>query len=145
MLSGSWSATAPNTNSRSKTQQVLDALSAGQPPPPVFTGRVTDDTILTLALADTVIDTGHVSRDAFQTRLKAINPQGGWQVFKLKASTDQVAVARDGETNGCVPRSAVLAFVHTPDTLGDLAYDVLKTATLTHAVDGYAHKTPSPH
>lgn len=116
-----------------ETQRVLDAVSAGQEPPGVFTGRVTDDTVLTLALADTIIATGRISRDAFQVCLKSINPQGGWQVFKLKASTDSLTLAHDGDTNGCVPRSAVLAYLHTPDTLGDLAYDVLKIATLTHA------------
>jgi ADP-ribosylglycohydrolase/beta-phosphoglucomutase-like phosphatase (HAD superfamily) len=116
-----------------ETRQVLDALTAGDEPPAVFTGRVTDDTVLTLALADTIIATGHISRDAFQRCLTTINPQGGWQVFKLKASTDQVAIARDGQTNGCVPRSAVLAALHTSDALGDLIYDVLKIATLTHA------------
>lgn len=116
-----------------ETQRVLGALSLGQEPPAVFTGRVTDDTVLTLALADTIIASDRISRDAFQACLKAINPQGGWQVFKLKASTDPLAVAPDGDTNGCVPRSAVLAYLHTPDTMGDLVYDVLKIATLTHA------------
>ncbi|MBV9022520.1 MAG: ADP-ribosylglycohydrolase family protein [Streptomycetaceae bacterium] len=42
-------------------------------------------------------------------------------------------VRDEGDTNGCVPRSAALGYLYRPDEVGDLGYDVLKTVTLTHA------------
>lgn len=116
-----------------ETLELLDALAGGGDPPAVFTGRITDDTVLALALATTVIATGAVSRDALEAKLRFINPHGGRQVYKLKAAAGPLYVAADGATNGCVPRSAAIGWIYHPDELGDLCYDTLKTVTLTHA------------
>ncbi len=112
---------------------LLDTFADGGGPPALFTGRISDDTVLTLALAATVITAGRVSRDALDNKLRFINPCGGRQIYKLKASTDRLFVAADGTTNGCVPRSAIIGHLYRPDELGDLCYDTLKTVTLTHS------------
>ncbi|WP_367435196.1 HAD-IA family hydrolase [Streptomyces celluloflavus] len=116
-----------------ETHALLDALADGGPPPDLFRGRITDDTVLTLAFARAITATGTVSRAALEDELRAVNPNGGRQIYKLKAAAGPVHVAEDGDTNGCVPRSATLGYLYGPDEVGDLSYDVLKTATLTHA------------
>lgn len=115
------------------TLGVLDAFAASDAPPAVFSGRATDDTVLTLAMASAIITAGWVSRDVLERRLRLINPCGGRQVYKLKATAEPLYVASDGDTNGCVPRSAIIGYLYRPEQLGDLTYDVLKTATLTHS------------
>ncbi|MGH3319265.1 MAG: HAD-IA family hydrolase [Streptosporangiaceae bacterium] len=112
---------------------LLVAFGADADPPAIFTGRITDDTVLALALATTVTTVGAVSRDALEKKLRIINPQGGRQIYQLKAAAGPLYVAADGATNGCVPRSAAIGYLYRPDELGDLSYDVLKTVTLTHA------------
>ncbi|GAA3491769.1 HAD-IA family hydrolase [Streptomyces cremeus] len=116
-----------------ETHNALDAFATGEAPPSVFTGRITDDTVLTLAFAASITTHGHAHRDALEAELRRINPNGGRQIYKLRASDTPFHVAADGDTNGCVPRSAAIAFLHTPDTLGELCYDTLKSATLTHS------------
>ncbi len=116
-----------------ETHALLDTFADGGPPPELFRGRITDDTVLTLAFARAITATGTVSRAALEGELRAINPNGGRQIYKLKAAAGPLHVAEDGETNGCVPRSATLGYLYGPGEVGDLSYDVLKTATLTHA------------
>lgn len=123
----------PEHQLEAETVAMLDALAAGGDPPAVFGGRITDDTVLALALAATIIATGTVSREAFEAKLRIINPHGGRQVYKLKAAAGPLYVAADGATNGCVPRSAAVGFIYQPHELGDICYDTLKTVTLTHA------------
>lgn len=114
------------------TRLVLDRVGAHTSPPESFVGRVTDDTILTLALIDVLLaGTGGV-RTRYEARLREIDPRGGKQIYKLKASRDPLYVSGDGATNGCVPRSAAFAYTYAPACLGDLCYAVLKVATLTH-------------
>ncbi|WP_405889739.1 HAD-IA family hydrolase [Streptomyces sp. NBC_00133] len=116
-----------------ETHALLDAFAEGDPPPGLFRGRITDDTVLTLAFAKAITATGTVSRAALEDELRAVNPNGGRQIYKLKAAAGPLYVAEDGNTNGCVPRSATLGYLYGPEEVGDLAYDVLKTVTLTHA------------
>ncbi|HUY44663.1 MAG TPA: HAD-IA family hydrolase [Streptosporangiaceae bacterium] len=122
----------PEHQLEAESVAMLDALAAGGDPPAVFGGRITDDTVLALALAATIIATGTVSREALEAKLRIINPHGGRQVYKLKAAAGPLYVAADGATNGCVPRSAAVGFIYQPHELGDICYDTLKTVTLTH-------------
>ncbi|MBC9718003.1 HAD-IA family hydrolase [Streptomyces sp. TRM66268-LWL] len=115
-----------------ETTDMLDAFAKDTAPPAVFSGRITDDTVLTLAVAASIGTLGLPHRDALEAKLRHINPHGGRQIYKLRESEETFALATDGDTNGCVARSAALAALHTPDDLGELAYDTLKTATLTH-------------
>lgn len=115
------------------THAMLDRVRAHAGPPESFAGRVTDDTVLTLALIDVLLAGTGGTRTRYEARLREINPQGGKQIYKLKASRDALWVAEDGATNGCVPRSAALAYTYAPTCLGDLCYAVLKVATLTHS------------
>ncbi|OKJ92690.1 hypothetical protein AMK26_34595 [Streptomyces sp. CB03234] len=116
-----------------ETHSLVDAFADGGRPPELFRGRITDDTVLTLAFARTITATGTVSRAALEDELRALNPNGGRQIYKLKAAAGPLHVAEDGDTNGCVPRSATLGYLYGPGEVGDLGYDVLKTVTLTHA------------
>ena len=116
-----------------ETHALLDAFADGGPPPVLFRGRITDDTVLTLTFVRAITTTGTVSRAALEDELRAVNPNGGRQIYKLKAASGPLHVAEDGDTNGCVPRSATLGYLYGPDEAGDLSYDVLKTVTLTHA------------
>lgn len=114
------------------TQHMLDRVGVHADPPESFAGRVTDDTVLTLALIDVLLSGPREIRTRYEARLREIDPRGGKQIHKLKASRSPLHVADDGATNGCVPRSAALAYAYTPAHLGDLCYDVVKVATLTH-------------
>lgn len=116
-----------------ETHAFLDTFAGSEPPPGLFRGRITDDTVLALAFAKAITATGTVSRAALEDELRTVNPNGGRQIYKLKAAAGPLHVAEDGDTNGCVPRSATLGYLYGPDEMGDLAYDVLKTVTLTHA------------
>jgi ADP-ribosylglycohydrolase len=116
-------------------RHILDGLArevAGVPAG--FTAAVSDDTILAMELVESLADLGHVSRTDYERRLRAVDPEGGKQIFLLKASSPELLyVAGSGHTNGCVPRAAVVGLVTPPGQLGDLCYDVLKVATLTHS------------
>ncbi|WP_431936232.1 ADP-ribosylglycohydrolase family protein [Micromonospora sp. RP3T] len=116
------------------TVNALSLLETGGEPPAdcVFTGCVTDDTVLLLALVDSVVDDGRVSRDAYERVLRSLNPRGGRQIYQLKSDASDLFVALDGNTNGCVPRCAAVAYTTPSTNLGDLCYDALKVATLTH-------------
>jgi ADP-ribosylglycohydrolase/beta-phosphoglucomutase-like phosphatase (HAD superfamily) len=116
------------------TGDLLDRLARAADPPPasVFTGCVTDDTVLLLALIDCVLADGRVRRDSYERALRAVNPRGGRQIYKLRADASDLHVAQDGNTNGCVPRCAAVAYTNPTSALGDLCYDVLKVVTLTH-------------
>ncbi|MFJ9174948.1 HAD-IA family hydrolase [Streptomyces sp. NPDC102360] len=116
-----------------ETHHLLDAFATGEAPPAAFTGRITDDTVLTLAFAHSIAKHGHAHRDALEAELRRLNPNGGRQIYKLRASGAPFHVATDGDTNGCVPRAAAIACLHTPDEPGELCYDTIKSATLTHA------------
>lgn len=116
------------------TADLLTRLESGADPPPdtVFTGCVTDDTVLLLALVDCVLADGRVRRDGYERALRAVNPRGGRQIYRLRADASELFVAPDGNTNGCVPRCAAVAYTTPSTRLGDLSYDALKVATLTH-------------
>ncbi|MFJ8954968.1 HAD-IA family hydrolase [Streptomyces sp. NPDC102383] len=116
-----------------ETHHLLDTFATGEAPPALFSGRITDDTVLTLAFAHSITTHGRAHRDALESELRRVNPNGGRQIYKLRASEAPFHVATDGDTNGCVPRTAAVACLHTPDEPGELCYDVLKSATLTHA------------
>lgn len=116
------------------TDDLLTRLGgSGEPPAEtVFTGCVTDDTVLLLALADCVLADGRVRRDSYERALRAVNPRGGRQIYKLRGDTSDLYVAPDGNTNGCVPRCAAVAYTTPTSASGDLCYDALKVVTLTH-------------
>ncbi|GAA4928927.1 ADP-ribosylglycohydrolase family protein [Actinoplanes utahensis] len=116
------------------TAELLTSLRSGTEPPPatVFTGCVTDDTVLLLALADRVLADGRVHRDSYERVLRSLNPRSGRQIYKLRGDSSDLHVAGDGNTNGCVPRCAAVAYTVPASALGDLCYDMLKVVTLTH-------------
>lgn len=116
------------------TDDLLARLANEAEPPAdtVFTGCVTDDTVLLLALSDCVLADGRVRRDSYERALRAVNPRGGRQIYKLRGDTSELYVAGDGNTNGCVPRCAAVAYTTPTTAPGDLCYDALKVVTLTH-------------
>ena len=100
---------------------------------PQFGAQPSDDTILAVEMAGSVISRGHVDRADYEVRLRAVDPEGGKQIYLLKAApAGLMYVAANGHTNGCVPRALVVGWTFPPDLLGDLCYDVHKVATLTH-------------
>ncbi len=93
---------------------------------------VTDDTVLTLAVLRSVTECGLVSRTDIERRFREIDPKGGRQIYNLKASRTPFVLASDGLTNGCVVRSNAIAYFYGTPSLGDLIFDVVKVAFLTH-------------
>lgn len=94
-------------------------------------GDITDDTLLTLMLADSLIEKGGFDRRDFARRLiDCPDPRGGSQIFKLKDSLNLDYVATTGETNGPTIRLASLPIVYPNE---DKMYDfIISQSTLTH-------------
>lgn len=95
-----------------------------------FRGAVTDDTILTLLVADSLINRGSFDRRDLARRLIDCEPRGGKQIYKLKKSGNEDYVASDGETNGAAIRVSPLAVVETD--LEELTTETISLSTLTH-------------
>lgn len=98
-----------------------------------FRGAVTDDTVLTLLVADSLIKSKGFDRRDIARRLMICEPRGGKQIYKLKNSKDEDYVAKDGETNGASIRVSPLAVVE-PDIDG-LTSKAISLSTLTHGTN----------
>lgn len=122
----------PSSHDR-ETRQVCTAWTErDHDAPEVLGGRVTDDTIQSLAVAAVLASGRPAVRTHVEGTLRRMNPHGGRQVYKLKAAASP-AWAADGTTNGSVPRSSALGWGHTTASWGDLVFDAVKVSTLTHA------------
>ncbi|HGJ67641.1 TPA: hypothetical protein ENS27_19960 [bacterium] len=93
-------------------------------------GSITDDTILTFLVADSLIANRRFNRRDIGLRLIACDPRGGTQIAKLKESHDPEYMAVDGETNGAAIR--VLPLAVTRENLTELTNNVIELSTLTH-------------
>lgn len=95
-------------------------------------GDITDDTLLTLILADSLIEKRKFVREDFARRLiNCPDPRGGSQIYKLKDSQDVNYMALDGDTNGAIIRLAALSIVYSGNS--GLYDNILSQSTLTHA------------
>lgn len=95
-------------------------------------GDVTDDTILTLIVADSLLENGGFVRSDIGSRFISCDPKGGTQIKKLKESKDPNYVAVGGITNGASIRNLALSVFYEGTNLVDV---ILQTSTLTHASD----------
>ncbi|MCF7798520.1 ADP-ribosylglycohydrolase family protein [Candidatus Woesearchaeota archaeon] len=93
-------------------------------------GAITDDTILTKLVMDSLIKNKEFDRKDFAADLMICDPKGGTQIKKFKSSNNLEYVALDGETNGGAIRTLGLAVIH--DNANKLTKDVIKLTTLTH-------------
>src|SRR3989344_6965702 len=95
-----------------------------------YKGAITDDTILTLIVADSLIDKRRFSREDIGMRFLSCDPRGGRQIQKLKDSKNPNFIACDGTTNGAAIRTSPLAAKY--DDLEDLTNYTFSLSTLTH-------------
>lgn len=96
-------------------------------------GSVTDDTTLTLLVADSLLQCRSFNRKDVARRLIHCEPRGGTQIRKLKQNANLDYVAVDGETNGAAIRVSALAVVFS-DML-TLSRNVIDLSTLTHGTN----------
>jgi len=93
-------------------------------------GAVTDDTILTLLVADSIINKKKFDRTDIGRRMLTCDPRGGTQIEKLKASNNPDYVASDGNTNGSAIRVLPISIINKD--LKKLTYQIIDLTTLTH-------------
>lgn len=93
-------------------------------------GWITDDTILSLLVADSIIFNKRFNREDVARRMMVCDPRGGRQIQKLKNSKNPQYVAEDGYTNGAAIRVLPLAFYSK--SLNELTKDTIELSTLTH-------------
>jgi ADP-ribosylglycohydrolase len=95
-------------------------------------GDITDDTLLTLLVADSLIKSmGFSRRDIGRRLLSCPDTRGGKQIIKLIESGNPDFVAQDGNTNGSSIRIAPISIVFAEN---ENLYDyLLQQSTLTHA------------
>jgi ADP-ribosylglycohydrolase len=95
-------------------------------------GDITDDTILTLLIADSIISSGKFNRTDIGYRLiDCQDPRGGNQINKIKISGDPNFVAVDGYTNGPAIRVAGISIVYYDND--SLFKYLVDSSTLTHS------------
>lgn len=93
-------------------------------------GAITDDTILTILVADSIISQKKFDRADIGKRMIQCNPKGGIQIEKLKASNNPEYIAVDGDTNGSAIRVLPLSVTNTH--LNILTLQTIDLTTLTH-------------
>ena len=113
--------------------EMIRALHGRIDPPARFEGRVTDDTILTLATLDSIEASGGFSRAQLGRELRRINPRSGRQIYKLRGRPHPYFLSRDGDSNGAIPRVLAIASTSRPWDFGELAFNIQASTTLTHA------------
>ncbi len=91
---------------------------------------VTDDTILTLLVADSLIENREFDRRDIARKLIAVDPRGGRQIEFLKRSNDVDYIATTGDTNGAAIRVSPLSAVYSD--LEKLTRNVFSLSNLTH-------------
>lgn len=95
-------------------------------------GDITDETILTLLIADSIIAQGRFDREDIGKRMIACTDfRGGSQILKLKATNDPNSFAIDGDTNGACIRVAGISIAYNNDTR--LNQYLIDSSNLTHA------------
>lgn len=95
-----------------------------------YVGAITDDTILTLLVADSLITNRDYCRSDIAKRMIDCDPRGGSQIKKLKASGKLNYVATDGNTNGAAIRVSALSIVSR--NIEQLVANVITLSNLTH-------------
>jgi len=96
-------------------------------------GDVTDDTILTLLVLESLIENNGFNRRDIAKRLIDVDPKGGKQIEFLKKSKNLDYVSTTGNTNGAAIRVSPLSIIY-PD-LGELTDNVIALSNLTHGSD----------
>lgn len=97
-----------------------------------YKGSITDDTILTLLVSDSIIAKGGFNRRDIAARMMVCDPKGGNQIKKFKDSKDLDYVATTGETDGAAIRVSPLAIISNGSDLSKFVEDVVNLSTITH-------------
>ena len=95
-------------------------------------GDITDDSVLTFLVADSLIACRGFNRtDICRRLIQCEDPRGGRQIYKLKDSQNPDFVAIDGSTNGSAIRIAGISIVYFDSPL--LYPHIIDSCTLTHS------------
>jgi ADP-ribosylglycohydrolase len=73
-------------------------------------GAVSDDTVLTLATAQSIAALGFVSHADIERRFRHLDLRGGRQIEVLRASSSKLYIATSGLTNSAVLRAAAIGY-----------------------------------
>lgn len=107
-------------------------------------GQVTDDTQITLVLADTIINDGFVSKEGFAQRLfewskrlgtsadKLLGPSTKRVLEKMAKGIKPQDITETGTTDGASMRVAPIGILNAGFNLEKVVEDVVKSCALTH-------------
>ncbi len=93
-------------------------------------GSITDDTILSLIMANSLVQNRRFCRRDFAIKLINCDPGGGKQIKKLKKSKNPLFVTKTGYTNGSSIRISPLVFFE--ENIKTLSKNIIDQSTLTH-------------